>query len=107
MVRDTLEICPSRQGDMSEIKALSYLLDNGFEVFRNESSTGPVDIISLDIVNNKVVLVDVKTLSPSKVTGVFSTLKKTKIQQNLDVQFLFYDKNTDTFTWEKDVVNEY
>lgn len=106
MGRYTLEICAKRQGDMSEIKALSFLLDNGFEVFRNESSTGPVDIISLDTVNNKVMLIDVKTLSPAKATGIFPTLKKTKMQQNLDVQFLFYDKNSDTFTWEKDAINE-
>ena len=78
MGRYTLEICAKRQGDMSEIKALSFLLDNGFEVFRNESSTGPVDIISLDTVNNKVMLIDVKTLSPAKATGIFPTLKKTK-----------------------------
>jgi len=94
-------ICSSRKGDMTEIKALSYLLDNGFEVFRNESSTGPVDIIAVDTVNNKVILIDVKTLSPSKYTGIIPIPNKTEIQQKLDVQFLFYDKNANTFTWEE------
>jgi|TARA_R110002124_G_scaffold160220_1_gene327408 Holliday junction resolvase-like predicted endonuclease len=106
MGRYALEICAKRQGDMSEIKALSFLLDSGFDVFRNESSTGPVDIITLDITRKKVILVDVKTQPPAKTTGIYRIPNKTKIQQNLDVQFLFYDKNTDTFTWEKDIVNE-
>ncbi len=94
-------ICASRKGDITEIKALSYLLDNGFEVFRNESSTGPVDIVALDIVNNKVILIDVKTISPAKSTGIIPIPNKTEIQQKLDVQFLIYDKNTNTFTWEE------
>ena len=106
MGRYTLEICAKRRGDMSEIKAVSFLLDNGFDVFRNLSSTGPVDIIMLDTINKKVILVDVKTQSPAKTTKIQYIPNKTKIQQKLDVQFLFYDKNTDTFTWEKDVVNE-
>ena len=92
MGRYALEICAKRQGDMSEIKALS--------------STGPVDIITLDITRKKDILVDVKTQPPAKTTGIYRIPNKTKIQQNLDVQFLFYDKNTDTFTWEKDIVNE-
>ena len=49
MGRDTLKVSCKKKGDIIEIKALSFLLDNGFEVFRNESSVGPVDIVALDI----------------------------------------------------------
>ena len=52
MGRDTLKVSCNRKGDIIEIKALSFLLDNGFEVFRNESSVGPVDIVALDIKKN-------------------------------------------------------
>ena len=90
---------------MTEIKAITWLLANGFEVFRNESSTGPVDIVALDIEMDEVILIDVKTCAISVNTGnvTFSTNNKTELQKDLAVQFLFYDKVDDIFTWEKDM----
>ena len=108
MGRDILKVSCKKKGDIIEIKALSFLLDNGFEVFRNESSVGPVDIVALDIKKNEVILIDVKTSGISKsIDGShkvsFSTKPKTEIQKDLSVQFLFYDKIGNTFTWEKDI----
>ena len=34
-----------RQGDITEIKAVSLLLDKGYEVYKNVSCVGKIDII--------------------------------------------------------------
>ena len=52
MGRDTLEIplhiSTSRMGDINEIRAVEFLMSSGLEIFRNQSSTGPVDIVTLN-----------------------------------------------------------
>ena len=45
---------------MAEFYAVTWLWDNGYEVFQNSGCTGPVDMIALDK-KGKVVLIDVKT----------------------------------------------
>ncbi len=52
----------SRKGDMAEYYAVTWLWDNGYEVFRNAGCTGMADLIALK--NGETTLIDVKTAQP-------------------------------------------
>jgi len=51
----------NRIGDISEHKAVVWLLEQGYEVFRNECCSGPIDIIALNIETQEILKIDVKT----------------------------------------------
>ena len=70
----------ARVGDLLEIQAVAWLIDQGYEVFRNDCCTGPVDIIALDVETNEVLKIDVKT------TGVCSDQKHLLIPKLTDLQ---------------------
>ena len=84
----------ARVGDLLEIQAVAWLIDQGYEVFRNDCCTGPVDIIALDVETNEVLKIDVKT------TGVCSDQKRlllpklTDLQVQLGVKVLTLNKIT-------------
>jgi Holliday junction resolvase-like predicted endonuclease len=52
----------SRQGNSAELKAVLWLWEQGFEVFRNSCSTGPADLVVWDkkTPESPLRLVDVK-----------------------------------------------
>ena len=52
----------SRKGDILEIIACGILLKDEYEVFRNISSTGLIDIIAIK--DSTTLFLDVKMLSP-------------------------------------------
>ena len=49
----------SRKGDFAEYYAVTWLWDQGFEVFQNSGCSGLVDMIAMK--DNKIILIDVKT----------------------------------------------
>ena len=49
----------SRKGDLAEYYAVTWLWDNGYEVFRNTGCTGPIDMIAMK--DGETIFVDVKT----------------------------------------------
>ena len=83
----------SRTGDFAEYYAVTWLWDNGYEVFQNSGCTGTVDIIAIDT-TGKTVLIDVKTkrkdprCSSTKATAGGGRTKK---QIELGVQILAFD----------------
>jgi Holliday junction resolvase-like predicted endonuclease len=50
---------PSRKGDFAEYYAVTWLWDNGYEVFKNLGSTGMIDLIAIK--DGEITLIDVKT----------------------------------------------
>ena len=50
----------SRNGDMAEHYAVTWLWDNGYEVFTNAGCTGMVDMIAMDREGNTI-KIDVKS----------------------------------------------
>lgn len=88
----------SRKGDFSEYYAITWLWDQGYEVFQNAGCTGPIDLIAMDKKGN-VKLIDVKTATThSKYNNTDKVKEKlqvnasrTKLQRKLGVQFLGYD----------------
>tara|TARA_R110002012_G_scaffold81295_5_gene205746 strand:- start:1575 stop:1883 length:309 start_codon:yes stop_codon:yes gene_type:complete len=83
----------SRTGDFAEYYAVTWLWDNGYEVFQNSGCTGPVDMVAIDK-NGKTILIDVKTKSKDK---RYKSMKatsgggRTKKQIELGVQILAFD----------------
>ena len=85
---------PSRLGDVAELYAITWLWDEGFEVFYNAGSTGAVDVIGIK--NGEVYLFDVKM--EGKKTNLPS---RTPTQKKLGVQFIKFDPSTRKLTLVK------
>jgi Holliday junction resolvase-like predicted endonuclease len=90
----------SRKGDFAEYYAVTWLWDNGYEVFQNSGCSGPVDLIALK--DNKTVLIDVKTLYArggrktnwEEGTNLAPSHKRTKKQIKMGVQLLTFNPHT-------------
>ena len=80
-------IDPNIKGDMAEHYAITYLWDNGYQVFRNCGCTGPIDIVAVDSKGN-VKLIDVKSYKDSSLSA------RTPAQKELGVQYLHYNSKT-------------
>ena len=94
----TEDLSASRKGDLAEFYAVTWLWDNGYEVFLNAGCTGPIDMIAFK--DNKVTLIDVKTLAndsrwnkPSVRSG------RTENQKELGVVFLGFNPETRKLRW--------
>jgi hypothetical protein len=61
----------SRQGNSAELKAVLWLWEQGFEVFRNSCSTGPADLVVWDkkTPESPLRLVDVKNPIRRTISG--------------------------------------
>ena len=82
----------NRKGDFAEYYAVTWLWDNGYEVFQNSGCTGPVDMIAMDKKGN-IMLIDVKTIHTEQ---DYEQLKKTrtKTQEKLGVKLLGFNPET-------------
>lgn len=89
----------NRTGDFAEYYAITWLWDQGYEVFRNCGCDGPVDLVVMDQYG-KMFLVDVKTkwdeTTETQQRGRGRTLK----QEELGVQILLFDRNTRKCTFQ-------
>jgi len=77
----------SRVGDLAEHYAITWLWDNGYQVFKNCGCTGPIDMIALHG-DGTIKLIDVKSYKDSRLSG------RTDIQKELGVQYLHYNSIT-------------
>ena len=62
----TKEMSDSRKGDFAEYYAVTWLWDQGYDVFKNCGCDGIIDLIAWDRPNDNFVLIDVKTMSMDK-----------------------------------------
>jgi len=76
----------SRLGDLAEHYAITWLWDEGFEVFPNAGCTGAVDMVGIK--DGEVYLFDVKTYRGSKHSH---PNKRTELQKSLGVQYILFD----------------
>lgn len=89
------------KGAIAEIVASSWLLEQGYEVFKNVSQHGPVDLITLDPNSGDIKLYDVKTRSApifiNKNGDKIEYTRKYKLlpeQERLKVNILTVDPET-------------
>lgn len=77
----------SRVGDLAEHYAITWLWDNGYQVFKNCGCTGPIDLIAMDKEGN-IKKIDVKSYKDSRLSS------RTPQQKELEVQYLHYNSLT-------------
>ena len=89
---------PNVLGDVAEYYAITYLLDQGYLVFRNTCCTGPVDLLAITP-EGETILIDVKTVRSSSDSNAPSN--RTPLQKQMGVQLLDFDADSRTFSWKK------
>ena len=91
----------SRVGDLSEYYAITWLWDQGYEVFPNAGSQGMVDIVAWHPATQEVILIDVKTSRKTRrnkddqlCTSVSLSASRTAEQIKKGVRILAYNADT-------------
>lgn len=100
---------PSRKGDIAELMAVLWLVQQGFEVFENFGSSGPVDIIAINLETNEITLIDVKKLfTYVRADGTVKIANSPKgkpaamkTQIALGVRYLLVDIDTGECRWKE------
>ena len=92
-----------RKGDFAEFYAVTWLWDNGYEVFQNAGCDGPIDIIAMNS-KGEIILIDVKTAQIDKRPELKGDLAehnygssgcgRTKRQIKLGVKLLLFNSKT-------------
>ncbi|MEK9695776.1 MAG: group I intron-associated PD-(D/E)XK endonuclease [Candidatus Poseidoniales archaeon] len=80
----------NRLGDLAEHYAITWLWDQGFEVFRNSGCTGPVDLIAMDK-DGTIILIDVKSGNYDESQVRVSSRGMTDQQKELGVVQVFFN----------------
>jgi hypothetical protein len=98
---------PNRKGDISEYKATVWLLEQGYEVYKNVGCTGKVDIVAYK--DDKYIPIQVKTLkvSHNPYKGYLNLCFRYKGQNddyNRGIKPLWVYK--DTVGWNRDYFDE-
>ena len=81
----------TRMGDIAEHYAITWLWDEGFEVFSNSGGSGAIDIVAIK--DGEVYLFDVKTLTFHRGIYMIKTAR-TKQQIEMGVQLLSFNPKT-------------
>ena len=87
----------SRTGDISEYEVAIYFLKNGYEVFRNMSCTGLVDLVVICPKTKEILLYDVKTTTTytdkDGVTTIYAnTSSEEQRKLGVEIAGLYKDK---------------
>ena len=90
----------SRVGDIAEHYAITWLWDNGYEVFLNPGANGPIDLIAYK--DGECILVDVKTCRRRSKRSSDSwdcSKTRTPLQKQLGVVLLGFNPKTRKLRW--------
>jgi Holliday junction resolvase-like predicted endonuclease len=87
----------SRAGDLSELKACVWLLEQGYEVFRNVSCVGPADLTVFK--DGELIMIDVKSSNYNPKSGKYS-FQKPKVE---GVMLLHCLREHGEFMWDHEV----
>ena len=97
---NTVEMNKSRKGDLAEHKAVTWLWEQGYEVFLNCGCSGPIDIVAYK--DGECTLIDVKTTQreyrPNKGDWRIGE-KRTDEQKANKIVFLSYNPESGNFYW--------
>ena len=89
----------NRLGDIAEYYAVTWLWDQGFEVFTNAGCTGAIDIVAVDK-DGKHIYIDVKTMYHRILHGVKNNTRTTMsgavtpYQKEIGVHILGFNPDT-------------
>lgn len=85
----------SRIGDISELQACVWLLKQGYEVFRNVGSSGPLDLIAMK--DGHIILIDVKKLNLLQYGNIALNTKGEKRMASFRASILYVTDAGDCF----------
>ena len=97
---DKIRSSTNRLGDIAENLAAGWLMDQGYEVFKNAGCSGPADLLIWDLNSGEVTKVDVKRTTEQN--GNIYYQKNTKYGF-LGVVLLHYIPALNSFVWDHDV----
>ena len=83
-----MEVGSKHKAAYSEHLAIVFLLNEGYEVFKNVSQHGIYDLIAIDMDNDKVLRIDVKSANISKF-GAKYRIKRSQKQISANVTLLY------------------
>ena len=78
----------SRIGDIAEHYAVTFLWDEGYEVYRNAGCTGPIDIVARHMESGEILLIDVKSYKDGRLPA------RSNLQKLLGVRYLHFNSAT-------------
>ncbi len=86
----------SRKGDLAEHYAITWLWDEGYEVFKNAGCSGPIDLIAYNLETKETLLIDVKTFQEQPATGNYTSTpaQRSQLQKELNVVLLGFNPIT-------------
>jgi len=92
--RDLKEFIIDKQvkGAIAENLAKNYFLNKGYLVFPNLTAQGCIDMVIINQ-NNKIMKIDVKSVSIRERDGYPVMRSRTLLQKKLDVKLLYVDVN--------------
>ena len=101
-MKHTEEHSTNRKGDLAEYYAVTWLWDNGYEVFKNCGCDGFIDLVVRDPKGN-IKLVDVKSARKDNRKENLYTSRTTRTQEQIeaDVQYLLFLPDTRKLRWVK------
>ena len=101
-MKHTKEHSTNRKGDLAEFYAVTWLWDNGYEVFKNCGCDGFIDLVARDP-EGQVTLIDVKTARRDYRTENSYTSRTTRTEQQIKagVKYLLYLTDTRKLRWVK------
>ena len=90
----------NRKGDMAEYYAVTWLWDNGYEVFKNCGCDGYIDLVARDPKGN-ITLIDVKSARKDyrKKNTYTSRTTRNERQIKAGVQYLLFMPDTRKLRW--------
>ena len=102
-MKHTKEHSTNRKGDLAEFYAVTWLWDNGYEVFKNCGCDGFIDLIVRDP-KGMIQLIDVKTagMKKRKNKNAICQSKSTRTKEQIEagVKFLLFIPDTRKLRWE-------
>ena len=99
-MKHTKKHSSNRKGDLAEYYAVTWLWDNGYEVFKNCGCDGFIDLIVRDPKGN-IKLVDVKSAQKDYRQKNTWTSRRTRTTEQIkaDVQYLLFMPETRKLRW--------
>ena len=91
------------KGDVAELKAAAWLMEQGFFVFTNVSKSGAIDLIAVrEKLGNCVIYpIDVKTLNyRGEKSHGYHTYTLTPVQKEMNVRLLYYYPKSGKFMFQ-------
>ena len=92
LIEEQHHIEPKHRGAVNELRATAWLIGLGYDVCRNVSQHGPVDLVAIR--GDEVMLIDVKATQLRRDGTTRLYRRRTPLQEWLDVRILLVSEDS-------------